>query len=356
MISNSSTSGGMFRASIHWCGMTDAAAVGTMLAMVAATGLVLTWVTGLPFVDVIPVVLKFVAVALFIGTLLGAGLRFTQRDLPPQNRFGGDRARLLFLVSLLVGLTIPVFGIFKQMVLPMRGFPLDPLLGAIDRILFLGNDPWRLSHALMPSLYATIVLDRLYSLWMPMMVAFPMIAAIGARTSLDRLRLVSSWLLAWVIVGGLAAWLLGSAGPCYYTDVVGPHPGFGALDLLLGKQDQRAEAIGWPIAALDFQPMLLDAYRLRDYAPAGGISAAPSMHVAMATLFAIGGFNAHRWLGWAMSVFAALIWIGSIHLGWHYAVDGLIGIMLTIGIWRTTALMAPILAPESGERLFPPQG
>jgi len=28
-----------------------------------------------------------------------------------------------------------------------------------------------------------------------------------------------------------------------------------------------------------------------------------------------------------------VIWIGSFHLGWHYALDGLVSVALTFGIW-----------------------
>src|SRR3546814_14370489 len=38
-----------------------------------------------------------------------------------------------------------------------------------------------------------------------------------------------------------------------------------------------------------------------------------------------------RAIGWG---FAALIYVGSIHLGWHYAVDGLAAAAATLAIWH----------------------
>ena len=38
--------------------------------------------------------------------------------------------------------------------------------------------------------------------------------------------------------------------------------------------------------------------------------------------------------------YALVIWIGSIHLGWHYAVDGLVSIALTIVIWKLMGKLA----------------
>ena len=65
-----------------------------------------------------------------------------------------------------------------------------------------------------------------------------------------------------------------------------------------------------------------------------GISAMPSMHVGTSVLFAILGFSAgKKWLGYLMSVFAFLIFIGSIHLGWHYAIDGYAGAAIAVACW-----------------------
>ena len=41
-----------------------------------------------------------------------------------------------------------------------------------------------------------------------------------------------------------------------------------------------------------------------------------------------------RWAAWTMWGFAAVIMIGSVHLGWHYAVDGYLGAAVAWGAWR----------------------
>ena len=65
-----------------------------------------------------------------------------------------------------------------------------------------------------------------------------------------------------------------------------------------------------------------------------GISAMPSMHVATSVLFALVAWQTHRKLGIVLTVHAAAVMIGSVHLAWHYALDGYIGALLTYGIWR----------------------
>lgn len=65
-----------------------------------------------------------------------------------------------------------------------------------------------------------------------------------------------------------------------------------------------------------------------------GISAMPSMHVAIAVLFAL-WLQSYRntWLtitGWA---YASVIYLSSIHLGWHYATDGPVSAAFVASVW-----------------------
>jgi hypothetical protein len=40
------------------------------------------------------------------------------------------------------------------------------------------------------------------------------------------------------------------------------------------------------------------------------------------------------WLSWITLGYLILILVGSVHLAWHYLVDGIIAIVLTYPIWR----------------------
>ena len=62
-----------------------------------------------------------------------------------------------------------------------------------------------------------------------------------------------------------------------------------------------------------------------------GISAMPSLHVAMAYLLYLAVSARLKLIA---LVYVGLIWIGSVHLGWHYAVDGLLSILVVFLIWR----------------------
>ncbi len=326
---------------VPWLAPVERRAIALLTGCVLAAGALLVATTSVRLAELGDVASKFLILAFVSAVVVGAGARLVEMIRLPGSRPDPNRLAWILAAMLIVGLTLPAYGIFKQFVLPVRGFPLDPLLAAIGRTLFFGNDPWRVSHMVFPWVGATVFFDRLYSLWMLLMPAFPILAVVLVRDMRQRIRLVGCWVAAWFLIGGVAAWLLGSAGPCYFTALVGESDRFAQLDALLASKRAAAAAIGMPIGAIEFQRMLLDAYGSGRYAPAGGISAAPSMHVAMAALFAIGGFQVRRWLGWAMAGYCALIWIGSVHLGWHYVVDGLISIPLMLGLWQ---LSAPALA------------
>jgi membrane-associated phospholipid phosphatase len=59
----------------------------------------------------------------------------------------------------------------------------------------------------------------------------------------------------------------------------------------------------------------------------------PSQHVGIAWLMALYAFQFKRWLGILMTVFTLAIMVGSVILGWHYAVDGYLGVIVVSFIW-----------------------
>lgn len=125
----------------------------------------------------------------------------------------------------------------------------------------------------------------------------------------------------------MATWL-SSAGPCYYTTVTNSDSPYQGLMAYLYDVHGSYE-----LPALNVQQMLWDSYRSGEVSMVKGISAMPSMHVATSVLFALVGWRANRWLGIALTIFAVIIQIGSVHLAWHYAIDGYVSAVLTVAIW-----------------------
>jgi hypothetical protein len=69
---------------------------------------------------------------------------------------------------------------------------------------------------------------------------------------------------------------------------------------------------------------------------AKGISAMPSLHVAIAALNAIVLYKFSKAAGVFGLLYLAVILVGSVHLGWHYAIDGYLSILAVAVIWWAT--------------------
>jgi membrane-associated phospholipid phosphatase len=143
-----------------------------------------------------------------------------------------------------------------------------------------------------------------------------------------RLQYLLTTLLLWALVGNLAATLLSSAGPVYFARVTGLPDPFAPLMAYLRQANEVV-----PVMSLQVQDMLWQAYSGNTTDIGAGISAMPSLHVATSFSYVLVGFAVRRWLGIVLAGFAAVILIGSVHLGWHYAIDGYVGILCTVAIW-----------------------
>jgi len=223
----------------------------------------------------------------------------------------------IVLGCLLVGMQIGALTWLKTMLPITRGFWADTPLAEADRMLF-GQDPWVISHKLFGAV--TPYLDRCYITWAPVKFA-TLIGVIVAAVSATRSRAMLAYFLT-VSTGCLLQYAMPSAGPVFYA-----HLG-------LGNQFSAMPVEPWVATARDY---LWANYVSGGGKPGGGISAMPSMHVAVAMWVAF-VFRAYfprlQFLGWAY--FAAIL-IGSVHLGWHYALDGIVASVITLAAW----LIAP---------------
>jgi hypothetical protein len=102
------------------------------------------------------------------------------------------------------------------------------------------------------------------------------------------------------------------------------------------------------------QDYLRQSYGATSLSIGGGISAMPSVHNALAVLFAIAAFQMNRWAGWLMTGYAIVIWIGSIHLGWHYAVDGIVAAIATLGLWHGAGKLVDLIDSQPQQNTAAP--
>lgn len=257
-----------------------------------------------------------------------------------------DRLIMLLTPPFVLATVVSAYNGFKEIVLSHVPFRYDALFEAADRSFFLGHDPWRVTHAVFSQPWMTMVMDFAYYAWF-----VPMALCIVACSVLPRARYVLqaqyifTYMFVWIGLGSIAAWLLPAAGPCFYNDYVGHSANYAALMSHLHAIDQSLG--GDVIEALNKQEYLRSSFNDRVLAIGGGISAMPSVHNALATLFALAASSVSRRFGWLAVLYAGLIWIGSIHLGWHYAIDGIVSILLTCLVWSATGRVARLMGTPS---------
>jgi PAP2 superfamily len=236
-------------------------------------------------------------------------------------------------IVLPVLLAIPLFGAtfttLKIMIPAVAPFSWDAAFAEWDRMLHAGYHPWELLQPILGHPYATTLVNAVYHLWF--FLTYGVISWQMATTERPRLRMqyVISFILIWALIGNVAATLLSSAGPVYFGRVTGLDDPFTPLMAYL----HDASTVS-PVPALGVQDMLWSTYAAKGLAVGGGISAMPSLHVAIAFSFVLLGSAIDRRLAIAAAIFAAFILIGSVHLGWHYAIDGYVAIPMTWLIWR----------------------
>jgi hypothetical protein len=244
-----------------------------------------------------------------------------------------DPSMLLARVGplLLMPLVFVGFSSLKMLMPRFVPFYLDDTFAAMDKALFFGRQPWEITHYFFGSLTATRALDFFYSLWVLLLsVAIVGFALFAPRT--ERARFFLAFTSAWLFLGFIGAWLLASAGPCFSSQI-GAHsaPEFTGL---IDRLTQASVATGGAINAPGWQGVLWRSHSNEVYFFGMGISAMPSLHNAVAALYALAAFRLGRLIGWFMTGYAVIIFVGSVHLGWHYAVDGIFGALAMIAIWR----------------------
>lgn len=239
--------------------------------------------------------------------------------------FDARRAIAVAIATVLAPITAGAFSAMKAAIPLVVPFYLDGPLTGFEQTIF-GTDAWRISHALL--WWATPLIDTFYLSWLPvMLLAFNFVLL--SRPSPVKTRAMIAYLLMWPVVGTVGSYLLSSAGPIFHDALLGGHSGL--LDAL-----QREGAKG-TLMAYDH---LWTSYANRFATLGGGISAMPSMHIGMACWLALSFrsyFPKQQWIGWT---YMGCIWLSSIHLGWHYATDGVGGVIGALLVWRAAGAIA----------------
>jgi hypothetical protein len=252
--------------------------------------------------------------------------------------FARDRILLALPILAIWPVLARAFSLVKALIPAIHPYSLDPALHQLDRMIHFGHDPWTLLQPILGYPVVTWTIDFLYALWLFVMYFAILLQITSTRDRRLRAQFLIVSVLAWTLLGGLGAILLSSAGPCYYALVVGLPDPYAAQVAYLRETVEGTVIFGQEVhlIAVRVQDMLWDFYQAGDVGFGRGISAAPSMHIASTWMIARMAQCYGRKAAIAGWGFFGVIFFGSIHLGWHYAVDGYISIVSVWALWRLT--------------------
>ncbi|WP_288942345.1 phosphatase PAP2 family protein [uncultured Roseovarius sp.] len=272
-------------------------------------------------------------------------------ERPIQRFFGDMRAGVLDGDKILNGTLALIAMVFffstfnfaKDKITYFQPFVWDSYFADLDRILHFGRAPHEWLYPLFGTPLATTALNAAYHFWFFLMYFLVFMACYDRRSRAQSTAFLFAVVICFVFGGNILATLLSSAGPVYYQEM-----GFGTDYVPLMDMLYRFNEIS-PVWALHVQEMLLEAHHMGGAIK--GISAMPSMHVATTVVMTCYLFTWRRWAGWLMVGFTTIIMIGSVHLAWHYAVDGYLAIPVALVSWWLGQKLTRLVTgtPEPGE-------
>lgn len=202
----------------------------------------------------------------------------------------------------------------------------DPFLANVDRVLHFGVDPWVIAHWIGDYLPTNLMIYSYLTIWALPAFALPVIIAL---TDGDRARMTRTLILyavAWVFVGNILAFSSLSVGPVYYDRLLG---GARFADLTMGLVESGVTTSGIGRT----QQALWEIYSGQSALIGSGISAFPSVHVAIASVTAIYMCERSKWLVPLAAIFLFFTFYLSVFTGYHYAVDGYASMIVIFGLW-----------------------
>jgi len=197
-----------------------------------------------------------------------------------------------------------------------------------DKAVHFGMLPHDILAPLFQYPFVTFLVNVNYNLWFAVILAFFFLLGFRKEDSALRQRYLISYLLTWLVGTCILGTILSSAGPCFFGLVdQGPNPYAGLMAYLKSANDI------YPIWAVPTQETLWQSH-LQGFGEVEGVSAMPSMHVGTTILFICCAFALRkRWLIRFTIPFTLSILIGSVLLGWHYAIDGYLGVAVALLCW-----------------------
>lgn len=283
-------------------------------AMWAATFVLMVFsgVSGVPpFLKTMPNwmgLAGFLSLLALLGFVVRMMLQGEEAPFARLRQLDARRGAWVALWMVAAGLHMAAFMSIKPQMNYLVPFWADPLLADLDALLFLG-DPYRFLGFLNSPWSA----DYYSKAWFVSVVA-TLLWQVCRAPSADKSTNLLAYFAIWAS-GPIIHLLLPAGGPIFY-EALGHG---GRFEALVPPPETRATA--------DY---LWRTYLDRTFALGAGISAMPSLHIATVTWIALCCRGTRLFV--PSCLFGLSIFALSVSLGWHYALDGIVGALLALAM------------------------
>ena len=217
------------------------------------------------------------------------------------------------------------FTMMKSAFPMLMPFYADPFFADLDFAIH-GVNPWEWAHGLIGMGEGQKLFLAYTKIWGVWALLFPVILVLVDSDRARVKRFMILFLAAWVLLGNVAALSGLSVGPVFYDRLLGGERFAGLITVLTDGGIQHT-VIGMTQDAL----WMLYSKGANSIGP--GISAFPSVHVAVASVAALYLAERSRWLALPGFAYLALVMFLSVYTGYHYAVDGYASMAVIFALW-----------------------
>lgn len=251
-----------------------------------------------------------------------------RRKLAYRHMFNPRRMSRFYAGMVLMLAFVPfrsMFGSIKNVISEGQGFIYDRAFADLDKTIHFGQDPFHWLYQVFSHPWIFKIIEFNYeTVWFILCYATQYWVAVAVACDKIRLRYMLTFMLSWILVGNVMATWFSSAGPVYYGLITGDYLRFAPIvDLVHSEGGTTAQ----------FQNYLWMLYSQNIPGLGSGISAFPSMHVAIVTINALFLIEVRPKFTIPALLYVAFVMMSSVYLGWHYAVDGYVAFAMVVGIY-----------------------
>ena len=250
--------------------------------------------------------------AVFLARQALTGAESPLRELWKNILQNGRTYAMIAAGIMLAGIDMLFFMWIKPEVTAVSPFWADDLLAKVDHAIFR-TDPWRLFSGIDLTFHAWA-----YSFFWAVAIMVTLMWLVVQPPSRERSASLLNYFVLWSLFGPIGQFLGSAAGPIFY-ERVGLGDRFDPLHAHIPEITNRLSGYLWTF------------HTTGTLGVGAGISAMPSLHIATVTWIYL-AFRGQRSRMAPLSVlFALYMWAMSVALGWHYAIDGIVGAAGAVG-------------------------